>query len=113
MPAKSRPKPERKMPVACVMWATSYMHLHNKDKLTPIYNGKIPDLNQIPVLVTPYSTHRQAKAALSFARKTESEKVEAIKKVLGEQVSRIYFGGHVARAILALISGQSGKEWAK
>lgn len=58
---KTKPKPPVKLPKARVMYACSYKHLHNIDTLTPIYNGKIPTLDQIPVAVLPCRTRQEAR----------------------------------------------------
>lgn len=48
---KQNGKPGKPGNGARVMWATKYAHPDNRGILTPIYNGRIPGLSQIPVLV--------------------------------------------------------------
>lgn len=65
-------------PKGRVMYGTLYRNPHNRGILTPIYHGKIPELDQIPVAVIPASSAKAARQIVKLHARSEEELINAV-----------------------------------
>lgn len=88
-----------KIPRAQVLYGTHYANTKLAHVLTPLYYGRIQELQQIPCLVQPFRTRAAADKAKKWANMSYGDKMETMAKLLAPDCGK--HATEVSQAVLA------------